>query len=132
MTENEESIDEVVVEEEQSLEEELIEMAEENTQEEISGKPSEVFLEPLPEYKPVIITAQEPTWIKVMQNDNILFESVILSTEEIIIKSEGTISLLAADASAINVLYDGQTIEPLPSEHHRLTQYQIVPNNGNI
>ncbi len=131
VTQNEESREEAILEEENSLEEELIEMAEENTQEEISEKTSDDFLEPLPEYKPIIITTQEPTWIKVIQNDNTLFESVILSSEEITIKSEGTISLLASENSNISVLYDGQTIEPLPSEDHRLIEYQIVPNNGN-
>ncbi len=131
-TPNEENREEVVLEEEKSLEEELIEMAEENNQEEeISEKTSDDFLEPLPEYEPIVITTQEPTWIKVIQNDNTLFESVILSSEEITIKSEGTISLLANETSDISVLYDGQIIEPLPSEDHRLTKYQIVPNNGN-
>jgi|GEM_PF-1490383 len=117
--------------EERSLEQELVEMAEENIQdEELTKEPSNIFLEPLPDYKPIRITAQEPTWVKIMQDDQILFESFILSAEEITIKSVGTISLLTtSSANNISVLYEEQIIEAQPSDNHRLIRYQITTDN---
>ncbi len=125
-------ISESSLSEEKSLEEELTEMAEENIQrEEMAETPSDIFLEPLPEYEPIRIVAQEPTWVKVMQDDQVLFESLILAAEEITIKSGGTVSLLTTSSDDISVFYEEQTIEPQPFENHRLMLYQIIPNNEN-
>ena len=117
---------------EKSLEQELAGMAEEHLQDdEMVGAPPEIFLEPLPDYKPIRIATQEPTWIKIVQDDQILFESFILSTEEITIKSPGMISLLTTSSNDIDVFYNDQRIEPQPSGNHRLMQYRIVSDNEN-
>ena len=132
VTQNEENVSEIILTDEKSLEQELAEMAEEHLQDdEMVGAPLEIFLEPLPDYKPIRIATQEPTWIKIVQDDQILFESFILSTEEITIKSPGMISLLTTSSNDIDVFYDDQRIEPQPSGNHRLMQYRIVSDNEN-
>ena len=133
VTQNEEIADETnMIEEQKTLEQELTEMAELNMQqEEITATPVEPYLEPLPDYKPIEITTQEPAWIKVVQDDHVLFESVILSEEEISIKTEGAVSLLTTVASDIQVSYDGQTINPQPSDNYRIVRYEILSSNEN-
>jgi cytoskeletal protein RodZ len=130
VTQEEESENTLI--EEKSIEQELTEMAEENIkEEEITTTSSENLLEPLPEYKPIIITTQDPAWVKIVQDGEVLFESVILSTEEITIKSEGTVFLLTNNSSDIGVFYDDQAIDAQSSDHYRIVQYQIIANNEN-
>jgi hypothetical protein len=110
----------------------LTEMAEENIkEEEITTTSSENYLEPLPEYKHIIITTQDPAWIKIVQDGEVLFESVILSTEEITIKSEGTVFLLTNSSSDIGVFYDDQAIDAQSSDNYRIVKYQIIATNEN-
>lgn len=133
VTQNEEIMDSTnMIDEQKTLEQELTEMAELNIkEEEITSTPAEPYLEPLPEYKPIRITTQEPAWIKIIQDDQVIFESVILSEEEIAIKTEGTVSLLTTAASDIRVSYDDQTINPQSSDNHRIVRYQIISNDEN-
>ncbi len=124
--------DALIIEEEKSLEQELLEIAEENIQSEvIAEEPVVNLLEPLPDFKPIQITAVEPNWIKIMQDDEVLFESIISSSEEIIIRSDGQISVLTNRSDSISVSYDGQIIEPQPSDKDPLVVYQIIPVNNN-
>lgn len=132
VAENEIEIGEIDLNEEKTLEQELLEIAEENIlKEELSEKPDDSFLAPLPEYKPITIITQEPTWVRIIQGDDVLFESVILNTEEITIRTEEAISILTTATDDTNIMYDNQVIEPEPHEHHRLMRYQIVPDNEN-
>lgn len=130
---NEENIIESTENEQKTIEQELTEMAEENLQkEEIEESSSAVLLEPLPEYKPIRVVAQEPAWVKIIDDDDqILFESLIVSTEEISIKSEGTVSLLTSSTDNISVFYDDEEIEAQPTDNYRLMYYQIIANNEN-
>ena len=129
---NEENIIESTENEQKTIEQELTEMAEENLQkEEIEESSTGILLEPLPEYKPIKVVAQEPAWVKIMDDDQILFESLILSTEEIIIKSEGMISLLTSSNDHITVFYGDEEIEAQPTDNYRLMSYQIIANNEN-
>jgi len=130
---NEENIIESTENEQKTIEQELTEMAEENLQkEEIEESPTGFLLEPLPEYKPIRVVAQEPAWVKIMDNDDqILFESLILSTEEINIKSEGTVSLFTSSTDNIRVFYDDEEVEAQPTDNYRLMYYQIIANNEN-
>ena len=129
---NEENIIESTENEQKTIEQELTEMAEENLQkEEIEESSTGILLEPLPEYKPIKVVAQEPAWVKIMDDDQILFESLILSTEEIIIKSEGMISLLTSSNDDISVFYGDEEIEAQPTDNYRLMSYQIIANNEN-
>src|SRR6056297_908816 len=130
---NEENIIESTENEQKTIEQELTEMAEENLQkEEIEESSSGILLEPLPEYKPIRVVAQEPAWVKIMDDDDqILFESLILSTEEITIKSEGMISLLTSSNDDITVFYGDEEIEAQPTDNYRLMSYQILANNEN-
>jgi len=130
---NEENIIESTENEQKTIEQELTEMAEENLQkEEIEESSTGILLEPLPEYKPIRVVAQEPAWVKIMDDDDqILFESLILSTEEITIKSEGMISLLTSSNDDITVFYGDEEIEAQPTDNYRLMSYQIIANNEN-
>ena len=130
---NEENIIESTENEQKTIEQELTEMAEENLQkEEIEKSPTGFLLEPLPEYKPIRVVAQEPAWVKIMDDDDqILFESLILSTEEINIKSEGTVSLFTSSTDNIRVFYDDEEVEAQPTDNYRLMYYQIIANNEN-
>jgi len=129
---NEENIIESTENEQKTIEQEITEMAEENLQkEEIEESSTGILLEPLPEYKPIKVVAQEPAWVKIMDDDQILFESLILSTEEIIIKSEGMISLLTSSNDDISVFYGDEEIEAQPTDNYRLMSYQIIANNEN-
>ncbi|MDD4363040.1 MAG: helix-turn-helix domain-containing protein, partial [Atribacterota bacterium] len=51
-------------------------------------------LEPVPSYDPVVIEASEPAWIKILHNNQILFENYIFPDEDLLIKTEGTVDLL--------------------------------------
>ena len=130
---HEENIIESTENEQKTIEQELTEMAEENLQkEEIEESPTGVLLEPLPEYKPIRVVAQEPAWVKIMDDDDqILFESLMLSTEEINIKSEGTVSLFTSSTDNISVFYDDEEVEAQPTDNYRLMYYQIIANNEN-
>ena len=130
---NEEKIIENTVNEQKTIEQELTEMAEENLQkEEIEESSTGILLEPLPEYKPIKVVAQEPAWVKIMDDDDqILFESLILSTEEVTIKSEGTVSLFTSSTDNISVFYDDEEVEAQPTDNYRLMYYQIIANNEN-
>jgi len=130
---NEENIIESTENEQKTIEQELTEMAEENLQKDkIEESSAGVLLEPLPEYKPIRVVAQEPAWVRIMDdNEQILFESLILSTEEITIKSEGTLSLLTSATDNISVFYDDEEVEAKPTDNYRLMYYQIIGNNKN-
>lgn len=122
---------EEVIPEEKTFEQEMIEMAEENIQTEILSKtPDTTFLEPLPDYNPIEIIAQEPSWVKITQDDDILFEGIIFNTESIAIKSDSLVSLLTLTPNNITVTYNGEVIEPQPVENHRLISYEIMPSNN--
>ncbi len=130
---NEEIIIESTENEQKTIEQELTEMAEENLQkEEIEESSTDVLLEPLPEYKPIRVVAQEPAWVKIIDDDDqLLFESLILSTEEITIKSEGMVSLFTSSTDNISVFYDDEEVEAQPTDNYRLMYYQIIANNEN-
>lgn len=130
---NEENIIESTENEQKTIEQELTEMAEENLQkEEIEESSTDVLLEPLPEYKPIRVVAQEPAWVKIIDDDDqLLFESLILSTEEITIKSEGMVSLFTSSTDNISVFYDDEEVKAQPTDNYRLMYYQIIANNEN-
>jgi cytoskeletal protein RodZ len=130
---DEENIVETTEDEQKTIEQELTEMAEEELQkEEIEESLPGVLLEPLPDYKPIRVVVQEPAWVKIMDNnDQVLFESLIISSEEITIKSEGPVSLLTSSADDIRVFYDDEEIEARPTDNYRLMYYQIVASNEN-
>ncbi len=118
--------------EEKSIEEELTQMAEENIEkEEAELPPPEDFLEPIPNYKPITILAQEPAWIKVIHDGEVLYENFLLSTENIDIKVSGQISIVTTSPDDISVIYDDQEVEAQPSDDYRLTRYQIIASNEN-
>jgi len=120
--------------EEKSLEEELTEMAEKNIEkieEDSTVKLNSNYLEPLPEYKTINVIAQEPAWIKVIQNDKILFESLILANENINIHTEGTVSLLSTSSDKLTVYYEDEEITPKTTDIASLLTYQIIPHNEN-
>ncbi len=132
VTQEDEITGKIELTEEKTLEQELAKMAEENIlKEEITEASRDIFLEPLPEYKPIKIVTQEPTWVRVLQDEEILFESFIFATEEITIKSDEMISLITTITSDIDVFYEEQRIEPQASDNHRLMRFQIIPNNEN-
>ncbi|MBP8717870.1 MAG: helix-turn-helix domain-containing protein [Candidatus Atribacteria bacterium] len=121
---------EVVIPEEKTFEQEMIEMAEENIQTEILSKtPDTTFLEPLPDYNPIEIIVQEPSWVKITQDDDILFEGIIFNTESIAIKSDRLVFLLTSSPNNITVTYNGEVIEPQPMGNHRLISYEIMPSS---
>lgn len=130
---DEENIIESTENEQKTIEQELTEMAEEKLQkEETEESLPGVQLEPLPEYKPIRVVVQEPAWVKIMDNnDQVLFESLIISSEEISIKSEGPVSLLTSSADDISVFYDDEEIEARPTDNYRIMYYQIVASNEN-
>jgi cytoskeletal protein RodZ len=118
--------------EEKSIEEELAQMAEENLEsEEIEPLTAEVFLEPIPGYKPVKIVTQEPTWVKIVHDEEILYEDFVLSEEEVAIKLEGLVSVITTSSDSISVFYDDIEIEAQPSGNYRLVQYQIAASAEN-
>jgi cytoskeletal protein RodZ len=118
--------------EEKSIEEELTQMAEENIEkDEIELIPPDEFLEPLPDYKPIKILAQEPAWIKVIHEGKVLYEDFLLSTEDIALKVLGQISIITASPDDIRVIYDDKEIEAQPSDDYRLARYQIIASNEN-
>ncbi|MDD3655560.1 MAG: helix-turn-helix domain-containing protein [Atribacterota bacterium] len=116
---------------EQNIEQEMLEIALENIeQEEISELDGVVFLEPLPDYKPIEIIANDPSWIKIIQNDQVLYEGVIISEDKILVKSDELISLITASPNRITVSYNNNVLEPQPLENYRLISYQILPSNN--
>jgi hypothetical protein len=116
---------------EKTLEQEMIEIAEENIQTEILSKTSDInFLEPLPDYNPIEIVAREPSWVKIMQDDYILFEGIIFTSEKISIKSDSLVTLLTLSPNNITVTFNGEVLEPQPMENHRLIEYEIMPSNN--
>jgi cytoskeletal protein RodZ len=117
--------------EEKTLEQEMIEIAEENIQTEILSKTPDInFLEPLPDYNPIEIVAREPSWVKIMQDDYILFEGIIFTSESITIKSDSLVTLLTLSPNNITVTYNGKVLEPQTMESHRLIGYEVMPSNN--
>jgi len=109
-------------------------MAEKNIEkieEDSTVKLNSNYLEPLPEYKTINVIAQEPAWIKVIQNDKILFESLILANENINIHTEGTVSLLSTSSDKLTVYYEDEEITPKTTDIASLLTYQIIPHNEN-
>ena len=121
--------------EEKTLEQELTEMAEKNLQQQQEELPQEtqgIFLESLPEYKTINIATQEPVWVKVIQNDKLLFESIIFSNEDIKIKTEEEFSLFSTSSDSISVYLEEEEILPSYTDINRIWRYQILPSNENI
>ena len=48
----------------------------------------------LPDYEPIEISVTEPVWLKITQNEQILFEGIIISNERILVRTDGLVSLL--------------------------------------
>lgn len=116
--------------EEKSIEEELMQMAEENIEQgEAELLPPEDFLEPIPNYMPINILAQEPAWIKVIHDGETVFENFLLSTEDIAIKVVGQVSVVTASPDHISVFYNDKEVETQPSDDYRLARYQIMASN---
>ncbi|MBN2395343.1 MAG: helix-turn-helix domain-containing protein [Candidatus Atribacteria bacterium] len=116
----------VETDDEKNIEQELTKIAEENIrkEEELTAS-NTTLLPPLPEYEPVLVTSTEPTWIKVMQGEDLLFETILFSMEKILLKSEGEMILATTNSDAIRVLYNDQIIEPQPSENDHISYYQL-------
>ncbi len=116
---------------EKTIEQEMLEIAKENNElEEISETQDVDFLAPLPDYRPIELIAKEPSWVRITQNEQILFEGIITAEEKITVKSNSLISLITTSPNQISVSYDGSIIEPQPLENNRLIGYQITPDNG--
>jgi len=121
----------LVVEDEKSIEEELIEMAEENTQKEEEAELNvDNLFKPLPDYKPVIVNTREPSWIKIIQDGEIVFENIIFSSEEVIVKADKSIVLLTTNEN-IKVVYNDKKIESQPANLYKLIRFQVDINNMN-
>ena len=115
---------------EKTIEQEMLEIAKENIElEEAPEVLDVVLLNPLPDYKPIEIIAKEPSWVKIIQNEQVLFEGII-NEEKIIVKSDNPISLITTSPNQITVLYNGDILEPQSLEAHRLLGYQIFPENN--
>lgn len=116
-----------------SIEQKMVEIAKENIEsenfleseediEEIENK-----LPELPDYKPIELTALAPSWIKISQDDQVLFEGMIENEEKIIVKTNSLISVITSDLDNITVSYDNNILEPQPLENYRFAGYQIIP-----
>lgn len=117
---------------EKAIEQEMLEIARENIEsEEIPEVQDVVILAPLPDYKPIELIAEEPSWIKIIQDDQVLFEGIITSEERIAVKSDSLVSLITTSPNRVNVLYNDNALEPQPLDNHRLISYQIMPENNN-
>ncbi len=115
---------------EKTIEQEMLEIAKENIELEKAPEVQDVvFLASLPDYKPIELVAKEPSWVKIIQNEQVLFEGII-SEEKIIVKSESLISLITTSPNRINVSYNDDILEPQSLEPHRLIGYQIFPDNS--
>ncbi len=115
---------------EKTIEQEMVEIAKEQIgQEEILEDHDLPFLNPLPDYNPIELIASEPCWVKIIQDEQILFEGIITAEEKIVVKSNGLVSLITTSPNRINVSYNGNIIEPQPSDNYRLIAYQILPNS---
>ncbi len=116
---------------EKAIEQEMLEIARENIEsEEIPGVQDVVILAPLPDYKPIELIAEEPSWIKIIQDDQVLFEGIITSEERIAVKSDSLVSLITTSPNRVNVSYNDNSLEPQPLDNHRLIGYQIMPENN--
>ncbi len=119
------------ISEQKTMEQEMLEIAKENIPTEESPEEDQLTLfQPLPDYKPIEIIASEPSWVRIIQDNQILFEGVIVSEEKIIVKSDNLISLITSSPNRISVSYNNQILEPQPLENYRFIGYQIVPNNS--
>jgi len=132
VSQREDSHIEKSVTEEKTIEEELARMAEENIEKE-EAEPifPEVILDPIPDYKPIRIAVQEPAWVRIVHDQEILYEDFILSTEEVAIKAEGQVLVSTTSPANISVFYDDVEIEAQASDDYRLVQYQIIAGNEN-
>ena len=109
----------------------MLEIARENIEsEEIPEVEDIVILAPLPDYKPIELIAEEPSWIKIIQDDQVLFEGIITSEERIAVKSDSLVSLITTSPNRVNVSYNDNSLEPQPLDNHRLIGYQIMPENN--
>lgn len=127
MVEKEDILQEKTIEEEM-----LLEIARENIElEEVIEVQDVVFLPPLPEYKPIELIAKEPSWIKIIQDDQVLYEGIVAEEEKIIVKSDSLISIITSSPNHINVSYNNDTLEPQSLDNHRLISYQVMPENNN-
>jgi|LSQX01.2.fsa_nt_gb transcriptional regulator with XRE-family HTH domain len=127
MVEKEDILQEKTIEEEM-----LLEIARENIElEEVIEVHDVIFLPPLPEYKPIELIAKEPSWIKIIQDDQVLYEGIVAEEERIIVKSDSLISIITSSPNHINVSYNNDTLEPQSLDNHRLISYQIMPENNN-
>lgn len=120
---------------EKTVEQEMIEIAQEKIEKEgptgVEAIVEELALpEPLPDYEPIEITADEPGWVKITQNEHILFEGVVTSTENISVKTDGEISLTTSRPNRMTVSYNDETLEPEPLENYRLLVYHILPSSS--
>mgnify|MGYP003810953289 CR=1 FL=1 len=116
---------------EKTMEQELLKIAQENmNKEEISEVGEITVLEPLPDYKPIEIVANEPGWLKITQNDEILYEGIIASEERILVKTDSLVSLITSSPNKMKVSYNGEVLEPQPMLNYRLISYQILPNQS--
>ncbi|MFA5563398.1 MAG: hypothetical protein WDA32_04320, partial [Candidatus Caldatribacteriota bacterium] len=82
--------------------------------------------------KTINIATQEPVWVKVIQNDKLLFESIIFSNEDIKIKTEEEFSLFSTSSDSISVYLEEEEILPSYTDINRIWRYQILPSNENI
>ena len=116
---------------EKTIEQEMLEIAKENIElEEATEVEDVVFLAPLPDYKPIELVAKEPIWIKIIQDDQVLYEGIITAEESITVKSDSLVSLITTSPNRINVSYNNNTLEPQSLDDHRLIGYQIMPENS--
>lgn len=117
--------------EEKTIEQEMLEIAKENFESEDDIEEEElVLLPPLPDYKPIEITANEPSWVRISQDDMVLFEGIIMDEEKIIVKSDAMVTLVTTSPNRTNVSYSGNVLEPQPLDDAFLVSYQIVPDNN--
>jgi cytoskeletal protein RodZ len=116
---------------EKTIEQEMLEIAKENIElEEAPEVEDVVFLTPLPDYKPIELIAKEPIWIKIIQDDQILYEGIITAEERITVKSDSLVSLITTSPNHVNVSYNNNILEPQSLDNYRLIGYQIMPENS--
>lgn len=115
---------------EKTMEQEMLEIAQDNMEKEglSESKIEEVpILTPLPDYEPIEISVTEPIWLKITQDEQILFEGIIISNERILVKTDGLVSLITSSPNKMSVIYSGETLEPESLEKYRMVAYQILP-----
>ncbi|MDD4363121.1 MAG: hypothetical protein PHD33_02795, partial [Atribacterota bacterium] len=83
----------------------------------------------VPSYDPVVIEASEPAWIKILHNNQILFENYIFPDEDLLIKTAGTVDFLTNKPENVVVTFRDQNIVPEFSNNQNIYQFTINTEN---